>query len=128
MILQRDDGTCDVGPLDIICILKLPAGTFHAAFFEEAPMPGPVQPIDSLTFVRLKSKMHHTGGALTLEGAQEHLDELRLKIHLPDTNVVREEAIEIADPVSVWILGNWKRSGSLAGELRTAGYLPAVAP
>ena len=108
------------GPLDILCILKLPAGTFHAAFFEEYPLPGPLMPAASL--VRLKSKMHHTAGASTLEGAQEHLDDLKQKISVPAGNVLRDAAIEVDDPVNVWLVPNWS-AGTIDSSLRQAGLL-----
>lgn len=107
MLLEKGDGTFVGGPADIICILKLPDGKFHAAFFEEHPLPGPVKPISELSMLRLKSKMHHTAGADTLEGAQQHLRELRAWIVLPDANVLADTPIEVNDPLSVWVVPNW---------------------
>ncbi len=107
MIIQNDDGTCTMGPADIICIFRLPSGRYHVAILEEHPMPGPVQPIESLDFIRLKSKMHHTTGAETLEGAQAHLAELRKRLRMEDTNVVSDIAIDIGDPVCVIPVTNW---------------------
>lgn len=107
--MGQDDGTYVAGPADILCILKLPAGTFHVAFFEEHPMPGPIRPIDELDVLRLKSKAHHTIGGKTLEEAQIHLSEMRAKIKLPDENVVGDKEIEVIDSVNVWILPNWKK-------------------
>lgn len=109
MLIKQDDKTYVAGPADILCILKLPAGTFHVAFFEEHPMPGPVRPISELGVIRLKSKMHHTVGGKTLAEAQTHLSEMRSKIKLPDANVVGDRAIEVEDPVNVWVLPNWTR-------------------
>ena len=111
MLIDQGDGTLLAGPADIMCILGLPSGTFHVTFFEEKPMPGPIQPIDKLDTIRLKSKMHYTEGAPSLEGAQEHVRELRKKILVKDENVMTDEAIKVEDPVSVWMLPNWTRQG-----------------
>jgi hypothetical protein len=107
MLIPNKENTFVGGPADVICILKLPTGRFHVAFFEEHPMPGPVKPIAELPFIKLKSNMHHTGGADTLEGAKQHLNELRTKIQLPDANVLDEIAIEVKDPILVWLVQNW---------------------
>ena len=112
MLIDQGDGTSLAGPADIICILGLPAGTFHVTFFEEKPMPGPVRPTEELEAIRLKSKMHHTQGAPTLEGAREQARELRERIVVSDENVMTDEAVMVEDPVSVWVLPNWTR-GSL---------------
>lgn len=95
------------GPLDVICILRLPTGTYHVAFFEERPFPGPVQDVSETSIVRLSSKMHHTQGAPTLEGAQIHLGEMRETLQISDINVIGDVAIEVEDPVSTWTLPNW---------------------
>lgn len=108
MLIATDNANVfNGGEADMICILKLPGGRYHVAFYEENPMPGPVQPIRELSFVRLKSKMHHTAGAENLEEAQEHARQLREKIILPNSNVFITEAIELEDPVSVWAVPNW---------------------
>lgn len=109
MLLQQDNGTFLAGPADIICILQLPKGIYHAAFFEEHPMAGQTKPINELEFLRLKSKMHHTTGADTLEGAQEHVKEMREKIILSDDNIMIDEAIPVTDPVNVWPVLNWTK-------------------
>ena len=67
MLSNNGDGTYTLGPADVMCIFKLPTGRHHVAILEESPMPGPPQPLDALSFLRLRSKMHHTGGAETLE-------------------------------------------------------------
>ena len=111
MLMERGDGTFDGGEADFICILRLPSGTYHATVFEEHPLPGPVKPISELTTVRVKSKMHHTVGSPTFEGAQKHVEELRDRIVLPDENVVSDEALEVDDSVSNRLLPNWTRGG-----------------
>lgn len=109
MLIPKEDGSYLGGPADVICIVKVPAGTFHVSFWEECPMPGPVLPIEELEFIRIKSKMHHTQGAPTLEAAQSQLHEMRKKIELPDANIVLNCAIEVEDPVVVMVLPNWIR-------------------
>ena len=92
MLISNADGTYTAGALDVLMILHhVVAGTYHAAFFKEAPLPGPVREIGEVKIVRLRSKMHHTSGAPTLEGAQVHLDELAGKIHVPPENVWRDK-------------------------------------
>lgn len=107
MFIRQKGNTLVGGEADIMCIIELPAGTFHVALFEERPLPGPVKPIRELDFIRLKSKMHHTTGAKTLEGAQEHAREMREQLVIEDSNVCVEKAMLVEDPVQVWMLKNW---------------------
>lgn len=116
MLIDNKNGTYTAGQADIIVILHLPSGTFHPAFFEEHPLPGQTKPIIEESFLRLKSKMHHTQGALTLEGAQKLLDEMRDKIILPDANVIRDKAIDVMEPVNTWILPNWIKNNKTVGD------------
>ncbi|MDO8408156.1 MAG: hypothetical protein Q7S95_02890 [bacterium] len=109
MLIGNNDGTYVAGPADIACIFRLPGGRYHIAVLEEYPMPGPPKSVDELDFIRLKSKMHHTAGAETLEGAQEHLAQLRKKIEFKDTNVVGDISIDMDDPVCVIQVRNWIR-------------------
>ena len=107
MLIPKGGGTFAAGKADVLCILKLPAGTYHVAFFEEHPMSGPIKPIEELEFIRLESKMHHTDGALTITEAQEHLKQMRKKIEISDNNIIFDEAVEVEDPFCVWTVGNW---------------------
>ena len=117
MLIDNGNETYTVGEADIICILKLPTNTYHVAFFEEHPLPGQVKPIGELDFLRLKSKMHHTQGSPTLEGAQVHLDEMRGKLIIPDANVLKERAISVEDPVNTWVLPNWIKDNKPLSEI-----------
>lgn len=116
MIILNSNSTCSCGNADIICILKLPTGTYHVAFYEEVPMPGPIKPISELDFVRLKSKMHHTQGAATIDGAREHAKMLRENLIISDANVYLDEAIEIEDPISHFFVPNWTTGKITLGE------------
>ena len=83
MLIGNEDGSNTAGPLDVLCILHDAEGSkrFHPAFIEERPMPGPIQPPKDMTFARMESKMHHTGGFATLEEAQASLrDDLSKRI------------------------------------------------
>lgn len=91
MMIENGDGTFTAGKYDAILILHdVNTGRYHVAFFEEAMFPGGIEANDNLDVVRLKSKMHHTAGADTLEGAIEHLEDMRKKILVPEQNVWRE--------------------------------------
>ncbi len=74
-------------------------------------MPGVFDPQPQL--VRLKSKMHHTTGADTYDGAVQHAQELRLKFKVEDANFwvnperVVERDFETDGFASVLILPNW---------------------
>lgn len=116
MLIEKGDGTFTGGQGDVLCILELPEGTFHAAFSEEHPMAGQVKPIAEEDFLRLKSGMHRTEGSKTLKEEQLKLDEMRTKIEIPDNNVIRDKAIKVDDPVSVWVVPNWIREGRHIGE------------
>jgi hypothetical protein len=91
MLVKNGDGTFTGGHLDVWCILHDEnTGRYHAAFFEEKPMPGPQPELKDIKIVRLKSKMHHTEGAEDLDGANKHLDEFAAKIKVPDENIQRD--------------------------------------
>ncbi len=117
MLIEKGDGTFTGGEGDVICILELPEGTFHTAFFEEHPMPGQVKPIAEEDFLRLKSRMHRTEGSKTLGEEQLKLDEMRIKIEIPDNNAIRDKAIKVDDPLNVWVVPNWIREKRHIGEL-----------
>jgi hypothetical protein len=85
-------GTYTAAALDVLMILHyVVSGTYHVAFFEEAPPPGPVQDVATVRAVRLRCKMYHTTGASSLEGAWAHLDELAAQIRVPSENVWRNK-------------------------------------
>lgn len=118
MLITRTDGTYNAGPLDIICILFLSKSvssnyhdTYHAAFFVENPLPGPVLYARDTKLVRLKSQMHHTAGAKTLAEARLHVEGMRREIHIADANVVTSAAVPVADAVNVWLIPNWDGDG-----------------
>lgn len=110
MLIENGDGTYTAGPLDVLCILHDETkGTFHPAFFEEAPMPGPVQDVRDLTFVRLKSKMHHTTGFPSHAEALANLTEsLAARIHVPAENVWSDPKNWDGDLAQVWVVCNWR--------------------
>ena len=92
MMIPNDDNTVTTGPLDVVLIYcHVDKGTFHPAFYEEDPMPGPSNPQAG---IRLKSKMHHTTGFSTLEEAQENIRaELQPKLRMADSNVALDSAM-----------------------------------
>ena len=107
MLIPKGDGSFLGGPADVICIVKVPTGTFHVSFWEEHPLPGPICSVEDLEFIQVKSKMHNTKGAVTLEEALVELDDLRKKIELPDHNIVRNYVFEVDDPFVNRCLPNW---------------------
>jgi hypothetical protein len=112
LIETEKPGVFTAGALDILCILEdQNTGRFHVAFFEEHPMPGPVPSVEETNPVRLKSRMHHTAGADTLEGAQQHLRELREQIVLPDANVCDTPIDWNGEIGIVWLVENWVARG-----------------
>lgn len=126
MLIANSDGTFTAGPLDVLLILMDTArGTYHAAFLEESMFPGAILDVADTKLVRLKSKMHHTQGSTTFEGARVHLDELAKKIEVRDGNLCR-------DHVSPWngspfsaVVPNWVRDGKTFVE---SGALPFEKP
>lgn len=107
VFIPNGDGTSTAGPADILCIIRLPVGSYHGIIFEEKPLPGPVKPLAETNLIRLKSKGHETKGHETFEGARASLAELRKQIIFRDENVVDDVAFGVADPVQVWVVGNW---------------------
>lgn len=102
------------GALDVLMILHhVTKGTYHPAYFVEAPPPGPVQPVDSVEVVRLRSRMHHSTGAPTLEEAQVLFDELAQKIFVPPQNRWRDRvhAWDGTTGITV-VVSNWHRTAS----------------
>lgn len=110
MLISNGDRTFTGGPLNIIVLLRdVNTNRYHACFAEEMPMPGPVGAPDELTFVRLKSKMHHTGGAATLEEGRVHVRELAAQIQLYAENVSEEPEDWDGQAFTV-LVANWRRS------------------
>lgn len=102
MLMPNGDGTYTGGNQDIICILNdVNTGKYHAAFFEESPLPGGNEEVG---FLRLKSKMHHTQGAETIEDAFKHVDDMRQKVHVSDDNVWREPKDWDGTQGLVWVV------------------------
>jgi len=112
MLIDNGNGTFIGGPLDVLCVLhNVKANTYHVAFFEEKPMPGPVPDWKEVTAVRLKSRLHHTTGSPTLKEAMEHLDDLASKIEVPPENVWRDVRPWDGEIGVVWITNNWRVTG-----------------
>lgn len=85
-MFRNADGSYDMGRFDVLGILKdSSTGRFHACVWLEHPFPGASEPNPDL--IRMKSKLHHTAGADTFEGAVQHVNELRSKFKVSDTNV-----------------------------------------
>src|SRR4051794_9701033 len=109
MLIANGDGTFIGGPLDVLVLLRdVNTGRFHACFAEEAPMPGPIGDVGALSFVRLKSKRHHTEGAATREEGERHVDELAAQILLQPENVSKEPVDWDGAPF-VTLVENWRR-------------------
>ena len=119
MLIKQEDDTFLAGPFDVLCILHDPvADRYHAAFFEEHPLPGPVPDPEHTDVVRLKSKMHHTDGAPDLAGALVHLDELAKSIKVPDENIWTKPFEWDAEQMAVvWLLPNWKKTKTVPAAL-----------
>jgi len=109
MIIQGKDSATG-GPLDIWCILhNVKKGTFHPAFFEEAPFPGPVPGVEKVKTGRLKSKMHHTTGFRSLEEAQRDLRDNALTSLVVDQRNFSEHPILWDGNIPlIWLTPNWR--------------------
>lgn len=107
MLSENNDGTYRAGPADIICIIRLPIGTFHVVLFEEQPIPGQILQINQPKVIRLKSKIYSTEGSTTIKGAQAHSEEFRKIFLLPDQNVVIDKAVDVEGSILNWTLQNW---------------------
>lgn len=112
MMLRNDDGTYEMGPFDVLGILKdSSTGRFHACVWLEHPFPGVPDPNPDL--IRLKSKMHHTAGADTFEGALVHVQELHTQIKVSEANLwLKPEQVVERDFsndgfADVMVVGNW---------------------
>ena len=109
MLIRNDKGTFSAGPLDLICILKdVESGRYHAAFFEDRPLPGHSTAMEDSTIVRLRSKMHHTAGAETLEEAKQHVAEMREQIEIDDLSVCEKPVAWDGQIGTVCVLPNWR--------------------
>lgn len=113
MMFPNDDGTFTLGKYDVWGIMQdTSTGRFHACLWLEAPLPGPYE---ERSFVRLKSKFHHTVGAETFEVALEHVTELRGKFKIDDDNVwthpsqVVQRDFKTEGYAEVVIVPNWKK-------------------
>jgi len=116
MLLEQEDGRLLAGPLDMMCILhNVHNHRYHVAFFEEHPC-GSITDVEHTDVVRLRSKMHHTAGADTLEGALVHLAEMRQKITIDDKNVITTPIGWDGEIGITWIASNWLRDGTDAAQ------------
>ncbi len=120
MFFETDTGLI-AGPYDAIGIVKnIATGRFHTFVWEEKPLPS-----NGASFVRLKSKMHHTEGAPTFEEAIAHVAELRKKIEISDDNVwilpseVIEKDFTETGYLDVMFLPDWKKNRSERGQETT---------
>lgn len=114
MLIKNDDDTFTGGPLDLLAIFSDPkTGRFYAGFLEEKPMPGQAYWEGGNKAVRLKSKMHHTVGSDTIDGAREELANLAKKIHLPEEHVWTDPTIvfDATDYATVIVLAVDDSSG-----------------
>ena len=110
MMINNGNGTFTAGGLDVLCILHdVNTDRYHAAFFEEHPLPGEVKSIEETDIVRLKSKMHHTTGSTTLEGALEHLKELSEQIIVPEENIKKNPIDWDGEIGIVFVWNNWRK-------------------
>lgn len=115
MLIPNGDGTFQAGPFDVLCILHRFGGRFHPAFFEESPMPGPYPDrIEDVKVVRLRSRMHHTEGAETIEVALMQLAELSKKISVPLTNIWLKPIVWDGGEGIVFLRDNWLRDPAKA--------------
>lgn len=110
MLIDNGNNTFTAGGLDMLCILHdVNTDKYHAAFFEESSLPGKIKSIEETDFVRLKSKIHHTSGSDTLDGALIHLKDLSEKIVVPDENVFKQP-IEWDGTIGMVLLWeNWRK-------------------
>ena len=109
MLISNRNGTFNAGELDVLCILHDEnTGKYHAAFFEEHPMTGEIKPIEETNPVRLLSKMHHTEGSTTLEGAIKHLNDLATMIHVPEENIWRDPMAWNGEKGITIFMKNWR--------------------
>lgn len=110
MMMDNGNGTFTAGGLDVLCILHdVNTNRYHAAFFEEKPLPGKIKSIEETDIVRLQSKMHHTSGSATLDGALEHLKELSERIIVPEENIKKEPIDWDGELGITFIWNNWRK-------------------
>jgi hypothetical protein len=78
--------------------------------------------------VRLKSKMHHTEGADTLDGAKAHYGQLRDDIKIPDLNASDTPIGWDGEMGLVWAVENWTAKGVNVGEVLATVGIPIPKP
>ena len=98
---------CYKEKIKLLMVDDVTTGKFHAAFFEEHSMPGDIKSIEETKIVRLKSKMHHTGGSDTIEGSLVHLEELSSKIHLSENNIWKDPIEWDGQLPITWVIPKW---------------------
>lgn len=109
MLIQESKTTFIGGSLDVICILhNIESSTYHAAFFQEQSLTGPIKSVRETDVVRLRSKMHHTKGSTTLEEAIAEVDNLSVRIKLPEDNIWKNP-IEWNGKIPItMVVPNWR--------------------
>lgn len=117
MFFRTENGLA-AGPWDVVAIVQdHGTGRYHSIFMEDRPMPGGNQGKDGkVKFIRLKSKMHHTGGFETLPEAQKSIDDMLEKgsLAIDPLNLMGLIVIDgwtASDPAVVQLLPNWREAG-----------------
>lgn len=113
----QPDGTLKADPFDLLGVVKdTSTGRYHMTLWLEHPLPSQGWANENSTGpIRLKSKLHHTAGAETFEGALEHLRELRKKLAIDDVCVWDSPDLCFARNfvedgfASVLMMGNWRK-------------------
>ncbi len=103
-------------------------GRYHATVLVESPMPGSIETLDKQTFLRWKSKMHHTTGAETLKKAQEEARETAAKLELPEFCCFCDEALLSSNPIFVVVTPNFLNAEFLGDPDRKNPFIGVVGP
>ena len=101
---------------DVVLIIHdVATDRYHPYFFEEKSPPGPMQPIEKLEVLRLKSRMHHTTGFDTFKKAKESLiNDAMMKVQLPEDNIYVDSPVpwDLSKGEAIeWLCENWVKQG-----------------
>jgi len=98
----------------IVILHDRETGRYHPALYVESPLPGPPEP---RSFVRLKSKMHHTTGFESLTEAQAEVDRMNTIFAdkgwgtVPDSNrcllPIAWSGWNDGEGAATWVLPDW---------------------
>lgn len=117
-----------LGVATIIIQQLVDTGRYHPTVAVESPIPGPPKALGDITFLRWKSKGHHTEGTETLEEARIEAKKIAKAMDIPELSCFLNEALLSSDPVFVVVTPNFFTEKHYSGPEPKNPFINVVGP